>query len=325
MKLRPSSQIALAVTLFACRPPVSPVPAGPDQDAARWVESTLASLDLSAKAAQMVMVRVHGYPYHPQSPEYRQLLEEVRELGVGGLVAFDSEVESLPRLLDRLQEAAPVPLLVAADMERGMAFRVRRGVVPIPYAMAIGATRSEELARWTGEVAAREGRALGVHWALAPVVDVNVNPENPVIHLRSYGEDPDLVGRLAAAFVAGARAGGLMTTAKHFPGHGDTAVDSHLALPVLTPGRERLEAVELAPFRRAIAAGVDSVMVGHLAVPALATHYSVICFLPCGRVFGFCEAQEESPRTRSYFGERLQAASRFVAQRPYETVPAQEN
>ena len=266
------SATALAFALLACRPPVSPAPPRPvavDPDATRWVESTLASLDLREKAAQIVMVRVHGYPYHPESPEYLTLLEEVRDLGVGGLVAFDSEVESLPRLLDRLQETAAVPLLVAADMERGMAFRVRRGAVEIPFAMAIGATRSAELARWTGEVAARQGRALGVHWALAPVVDVNVDPHNPVINLRSYGEDPELVARLAAAFVDGARAGGLMTTAKHFPGHGDSAVDSHFALPVLAVDRQRLEEVELAPFRRAIAAGVDSVMIGHLAVPAL--------------------------------------------------------
>jgi beta-glucosidase-like glycosyl hydrolase/CubicO group peptidase (beta-lactamase class C family) len=154
-------------------------------------------------------------------------------------------------------------------MERGMNFRIRRGVVPLPSAMAVGATRSEEDARFTGEVTAREGRALGVHWAFAPVADVNSNPANPIINVRSYGEDPELVGRMTAAFVGGAHAGGLMATVKHYPGHGDTASDSHLQLATISGDRERLDRVELRPFRDAIAAGVDAVMLGHIAVPAL--------------------------------------------------------
>ena len=163
----------------------------------------------------------------------------MRALKVGTLVVFDSEVGSLPRLLNELQAAADVPLLVAADMERGLAFRIRRGVVPLPFAMALGATRSPEAARFAGEVAAREGRALGIHWAFAPVADVNNNPANPVINVRSFGEDPELVARLVGAFVKGARSGGLLTTAKHFPGHGDTAVDSHLQLAHAWPRTAR--------------------------------------------------------------------------------------
>jgi beta-glucosidase-like glycosyl hydrolase/CubicO group peptidase (beta-lactamase class C family) len=135
--------------------------------------------------------------------------------------------------------------------------------------MPVGATHSEDAARFFGEVTAREGRALGIHWTFAPVLDVNNNPDNPVINIRSFGEDPELVGRLGAAFIEGARNGGMMTTAKHFPGHGDTAVDSHVDLPAIAGDRERLERVEWPPFREAIAAGVDSVMVGHVAVPAL--------------------------------------------------------
>ena len=198
-----------------------------------------------------------------------ELRREVRDLKVGSLVVFESEVGSLRRVLERLQALAEVPLLVSADMERGLSFRVRRGVVPLPYAMAIGATRSEEAARFSGEVTAREARALGLHWALAPVADVNNNPANPVINIRSYGEDPELVARLAAAFIGGAQQGGLLTTVKHFPGHGDTAVDSHLQMPTLTADRSRLDSVELLPFRRAVEAGVDAVMLGHIAVPAL--------------------------------------------------------
>ncbi len=135
--------------------------------------------------------------------------------------------------------------------------------------MAIGATRSLDAARFAGELTARECRALGIHWALGPVADVNNNPDNPVINARSFGEDPELVARMVEAWIAGARAGGVLTTVKHFPGHGDTAIDSHLALPVIGGDRARLEAVELRPFRAAIAAGVDAVMLGHLLVPAL--------------------------------------------------------
>jgi beta-glucosidase-like glycosyl hydrolase/CubicO group peptidase (beta-lactamase class C family) len=226
-------------------------------------------MTLEERVAQMIGVRAFGLHYHPASEEGRRLRREVRDLGVGSVVVFESEVDALPRLLNGLQALAKVPLLVSADMERGMSFRIRRGVVPLPYAMAIGATRSEEAARFTGEVTAREGRALGVHWALAPVADVNNNPGNPVINIRSYGEDPELVARLDAAFVRGAREGRLLTTVKHFPGHGDTAVDSHLQLATVGANRAHLEMVELLPFRRAVEAGVDSVMLGHIAVPSL--------------------------------------------------------
>jgi len=226
-------------------------------------------MSLKEKVGQMIGLRTPGYYRNPASPEARQLRERLRALGIGCVVVFDSEVEALPRVLNDLQKSVDVPLLVAADLERGMAFRIRRGVVQLPYAMAVGATASEDAARFTGEVAAREARALGVHWAFAPVADVNSNPSNPVINIRSYGEDPALVARLTAAFVRGARGGGLMTTVKHFPGHGDTAADSHLQLSRIGADRERLEAVELVPFRMAIEAGVDSVMLGHIAVPSI--------------------------------------------------------
>ncbi len=217
----------------------------------------------------MIGVRVTGLPRNPASASAQRLRQQVRGLKVGALVVFDSEVGSLPRLLNELQETANVPLLISADMERGLAFRIRRGVVPLPFAMAIGATRSPDAARFAGEVAAREGRALGIHWAFAPVADVNNNPANPVINVRSFGEDPELVGELVGAFVKGAKAGGLLTTAKHFPGHGDTAIDSHLQVARVDADRARLLAVELRPFRRAVEAGVDWVMMGHIAVPAL--------------------------------------------------------
>jgi beta-glucosidase-like glycosyl hydrolase/uncharacterized protein YbbC (DUF1343 family) len=234
-----------------------------------WVRTTLAAMSLEEKAAQMIMVATTGYPRNPRSLDEVELVEAVRDTGVGGLILMRSEAGTIPRLLNELQGEARIPLLVAMDMERSLSFRLRRGSVDLPWAMAVGATRSEDAARFLGEVTAREGRALGIHWAFAPVVDVNNNPDNPVINIRSFGEDPEMVARLGAAFIEGARSGGLLTSAKHFPGHGDTAVDSHVGLPVISGDRVRLETVELPPFRAAIDAGVDSIMVGHMAVPAL--------------------------------------------------------
>jgi beta-N-acetylhexosaminidase len=267
----------LASPSFRAPGPIAPdpaaaaatAPAASPSPSYRWARETLAHLTLEEKVGQMVGVRAFGHYQHPRAEEARRLRQAVRDLKVGALVVFESEVEALPRQLNALQDLARVPLLVSADMERGLSFRVRRGVVPLPYAMAVGATRSEEAARFVGEVTAREGRALGIHWALAPVVDVNNNPANPVINIRSFGEDPELVSRLSAAFVAGAQAGGLLTTVKHFPGHGDTSVDTHLQLAQIAGDRARLEAIELMPFRRSVAAGVDSVMLGHISVPAL--------------------------------------------------------
>ncbi len=255
-----------------CRAPARVAPAAPTPTpppSYPWARATLAKMTLPEKVGQMVGVRASGLYRNPQNEDQKELRREVQELGVGALVVFESEVESLPRVLNELQDLAKVPLLVSADMERGMAFRVRRGVVPLPFAMAVGASGSEDAARFMGEVTAREGRALGIHWALAPVADVNNNPANPVINIRSFGEDPDRVGRLVAAFVKGVRSGGLLSTVKHFPGHGDTAVDSHMQLAQLGVPRSRLDSVELLPFRRAVESGVDSVMLGHIAVPSL--------------------------------------------------------
>jgi len=279
---------ALALTAAGCRPPAPSTPAAvasPSPPSYRWAAETLKRLTLEEKAAQMVGVRVFGLYRNPRSAAVLRLRELVGGLRVGGVVVFESEVESVPRVLNELQSLAPVPLLVAADLERGLAFRIHRGVVPLPHAMAIGATGSDEAARFAGEVTAREARAVGIHWAFAPVADVNSNPGNPIVNIRSFGEDPERVARLSAAFVRGARDGGLLTTAKHFPGHGDTAVDSHLQLATVTADRDRLRRVELLPFRRDVDAGVDAVMMGHIAAPALDPSGAPASLsLPIGRV-----------------------------------------
>ena len=214
------------------------------------------------------MPAIRGIHLNEAGAEYKQLQYEARELGVGGFILFEGDIYESAVLINRLQSQARIPLLIGSDFERGAAFRIRN-TLPLPWNMAVGATRSEQWAYRQGRITALEARALGVNWIFAPVVDVNNNPANPVINIRSYGEDPQVVGRLGAAFVAGAQRAGVLATAKHFPGHGDTEVDSHLSLPVIAAQRPRLEQIEWVPFREAIRAGVMTVMTAHIAVPAL--------------------------------------------------------
>jgi beta-N-acetylhexosaminidase len=173
-------------------------------------------------------------------------------------------------LLNRLQQDSKLPLLIAADFERGLTMRLY-GATEFPHAMAFGAAGKLSYAEDFGRITAQEARAIGVHWNFFPVADVNSNPANPIINTRSFGEDPQQVGDLVAAYIRGARANGMLTTVKHFPGHGDTVTDSHLSVAQVTGDLARLQSVELSPFRKAIEAGVDSVMVAHVTVPALET------------------------------------------------------
>jgi beta-N-acetylhexosaminidase len=214
---------------------------------------------------------------------WRRLERYVREDHVGGFTVSVGSPTELAAKLDALQRLSGLPLLVGADLEAGAGFRARGGyylpaatelggATLLPPNMALGAAAlggDTTLAYEAGKVTAREGRALGIHLAYAPVLDVNNNPANPVINTRSYGEDPQLVARLGAAFVRGLQEGGMIATAKHFPGHGDTDVNSHLALPTVGASRARLDSVELPPFRAAVAAGVGAVMSFHGAVPSL--------------------------------------------------------
>ena len=171
-------------------------------------------------------------------------------------------------LLNRLQSESKLPLLFAADFERGVATRLI-GATNFPHAMAFGADGKLQDAENFGRITAQEARAIGVHWNFFPDADVNSNPANPIINTRSFGEDPKQVGDLVIAYIKGAHEGGMLTTVKHFPGHGDTATDSHLGVASVSGDRAHLDSVELPPFRQAIAAGVDSVMVAHVTVPAL--------------------------------------------------------
>jgi beta-N-acetylhexosaminidase len=245
--------------------------------AQRWASG----MSLRDEAAQLVFIPFHGGAPHSRSREYRQFLSLVRDYKVGGLVLVNwsngrvlarAQPHATAAFLNRMQKLARVPLLVGGDFERGASMRVD-GTTVFPHAMAFGAAGDPEFARAEGEVTAREARALGVHWLFYPVADVNNNPENPIINIRSFGENPAAVAANVKAFIEGAHADRknlVLTTAKHFPGHGDTAVDTHLNLATITADRARLDAVEFVPFRAAIAAGTDSVMTAHIAVPALA-------------------------------------------------------
>jgi beta-N-acetylhexosaminidase len=272
----------LLPTLFSCQsiPVPSPVrkpdlrvlsgesaPAGGWSDA-RAVDSVLSTLTLEEKVAQMIMLRVPGYYLSTDGDLFDRLVRKVTVRKVGGLILTQGDVFESVMTLNALQRLAPLPLLVAADFEKGIAMRIRRGT-SFPDAMALGAARKPDLALRMGKAIALEGRAIGVHENYAPVADINTNPANPAINTRAFTDDPVLDSSLVAAFVRGCLEGGQIPTAKHFPGHGDTGDDSHLTLPVLSLSRSRLDSVELKSFRSSIDAGVPAVMVGHLLVPAL--------------------------------------------------------
>ena len=257
-----------------------PAPATLDDDARRWTDRTLATLTLRQAVAQLVIPWIPGGYASESDPDFRELLGWV-EQGLGGVLISIGVPDAYAGKLNRLQSRAGIPLLVTSDFENGgPGMRINHsyaipsllpqgGGTSFPPTMAFGAAGDEELAFEYGRITAVEARAVGVHWLFAPVLDVNSNPDNPVINTRSFGEDPVAVGRLGAAFIRGARAGGALTTAKHFPGHGDTRTDSHIELPVIGADRGRLDRVELVPFRMAVDAGVDAVMTAHVAVPGV--------------------------------------------------------
>jgi beta-N-acetylhexosaminidase len=246
-------------------------------DARAWVDETLAALTLREKAGQLIMPWIGGDYVPTDSDEFDRLVEWVATHGIGGVVISVGMPHSYASKLNALQRRAAVPLLVGSDMENGPGMRMagiysfphllhQGGGTDFPPVMALGATGSERLAYELAGVLGREARAVGVHIVFGPVVDVNSNPANPIINTRSFGEDPELVARLGNAYIRGARAANLMTTAKHFPGHGDTSEDSHIVLPSITADRARMDAVELPPFRAVIDGGVDAVMTAHIAV-----------------------------------------------------------
>ncbi len=242
--------------------------AGLTPDGARWVEKTMRRLSLEDKVAQMIGCRYSGEFLPADGDQLAYLKRLVSKHKIGGLAIFLGEAYETAILNNALQSASDVPLLMGSDLERGAGNQIS-GATLFPTIMGLGAAGSEELAYAMGRTTALEARAVGLHMTYAPVVDVNINPDNPIINTRAVGEDPALVARIAAAFARGCQDNGLIATAKHFPGHGDTDQDSHILLPVIKADRARLDRVELAPYRTLIAAGVGAIMISHLTAPAL--------------------------------------------------------
>jgi beta-N-acetylhexosaminidase len=243
----------------------------------KWAEKTLRKLTLEEKIGQVFMIWCRASFLNVENPEYLQLLDSMQKYHVGsfamtvhvdGPYLLRSEPYEAAELLNRLQKESKLPLLFAADFERGVSMRLM-GTTVFPHAMAFGGDGKVEDAEAFGRISAEEARAIGIHWNFFPDADVNSNPANPIINTRSFGEDPKQVGDLVAAYIKGAHEGGMLTTVKHFPGHGDTATDSHLGVASVGVDRAHLDSIELPPFRQAIEAGVDSVMVAHVTVPAL--------------------------------------------------------
>ena len=250
----------------------------PQSEGGKWAQRTLSTLSLEEKVGQLFMIRMRVEFLGEGSPEYLRLSDGIRKYHVGSLAMsvpaegrffHGNNRDQTVGLLNRLQSEARLPLLVAGDFERGVLPARLFGTTVFPHAMAFGAAGNLAYAEEFGRITAQESRALGVHWNLFPVADVNSNPANPIIGTRAFGANPLQVGDLVAAYIRGARANGMLTTAKHFPGHGNTATDSHIAAPSVDEDWGRLNAVDLPPFRKAIAAGVDAVMTAHVRVPAL--------------------------------------------------------
>ena len=254
-----------------------PGPVHLDKQGEKWARESLKKMSPEQKIGQMFMIWSQAQFMNVDSPEYIRLRDTMRKYHIGGFgltVRFEdgflykNEPLEAAMVTNQLQKDSEFPLIFAADFERGLAFRLKE-VTDFPHAMAFGAAGNVEFAREAGRITGQESRAIGVHWNWFPDADVNSNPANPIINIRSFGEDPKLVGDMAAAYIEGAHQYGMLTTAKHFPGHGDTDTDSHTSVPIVNQDKAYFENVALPPFRAAIKAGVDAIMVAHILAPAL--------------------------------------------------------
>lgn len=233
-----------------------------------WVDQTLAPMTLDEKLGQLLFPATQGRFLNLESGPFREIKDNIQKIHVGGYIIRGGDPAITYLLVSRMQELARVPLLIAADLEGGPGYQFD-GATRYPRAMALGATGNPQYAYDVASLTAREARAMGIRVNFYPVVDVNNNPSNPIINIRSFGENALRVSEFGAAYIKGMQEAGVIATAKHFPGHGDTSVDSHLELPVIVFDRARLNAIELPPFEAAIQAGVGSVMTAHIYLPQL--------------------------------------------------------
>jgi beta-N-acetylhexosaminidase len=293
-RLLPAIALAFLGTLVVQAQPQPPL----DKAARAWVDTTIKKMSVEQIVGQMIFAPFNSTYLSSDTDAYEALVKLVHETHIGGVIAFGG-TEPIPQvmlnntygavilgqplelasILNRLQSVSTLPLLTSSDFEWGVQMRIA-GATKFPRAMAFGAAGDPQLAYEAGRVVGAESRALGVHVDFGPVADVNNNPRNPVINIRSFGEDPALAGTMVSGWVRGLQDAGMLATLKHFPGHGDTDVDSHLGLPIVTHPRERLDAVELAPFKSGIAAGAAGVMVAHIELPAIDPEKQPATFSP---------------------------------------------
>ncbi|CAN5401275.1 glycoside hydrolase family 3 protein [soil metagenome] len=271
----------------------------PSKKAWVWADKTLKKMPVEEKVGQLIHVGINARFANQDSFFFKDLRRHVTENKVGGIIFFGAPIYETTHIANRMQEAAKIPLLMSLDAETGIGMRFE-DATNFPWAMAVTATGEPEFARRMGVITGREARAIGIQHVYAPVLDVNNNAANPVINVRSYGEDPDNVARFGIAFAEGVQSQKVIATAKHFPGHGDTNVDSHRGLPIIDLPRERLTSLELVPFKKAIDAGIGSIMIAHIALPQI-------------------DAEEAKPLA-VYRGGDAEAGAEIVSQKA--TVPA---
>jgi beta-N-acetylhexosaminidase len=291
--------LVLLTAAASAKTKYQPLPVKLDHDAEKWAEKTLKKLSTEEKVGQLFMVWTRAEFLNVDSSTYQQLRDEMNKYHVGSFAMtvryeppflYKNQPYEAAELLNRLQSDSKLPLLIAADFELGVSNRLH-GTTAFPNAMAIGATGQTKYAEDFGRITAEEARAIGVQWNFYPDADVNSNPDNPIINTRSFGEDPQQVADFVSAYIRGAHSAGMLVTAKHFPGHGDTATDSHLGVAQVTGDRARLDSVELPPFRMAIKAGVDAIMVAHVTVPALDPRPNTVATISSPIVSGLLKQQ----------------------------------
>ncbi|KXK04765.1 MAG: glycoside hydrolase [Acidobacteria bacterium OLB17] len=243
-------------------------PFAPSEKDWKRADKLLKKMSLEEKVGQLIQIGINARFANRDSAYFKELKRQVVENKIGGVIFFGAPMYETSVLINRMQAEAKLPLLMALDAETGVGMRFA-DAVNFPWAMAVAATGEPDYARRIGVITAREARAMGFQHIYAPVLDVNNNATNPVINVRSFGEDPQDVARFGTAFIDGVQSERAIATAKHFPGHGDTAVDSHRGLPIIDHSLASLEKTELVPFRAAVKDGVASVMIAHIALPQI--------------------------------------------------------
>ncbi len=240
----------------------------PSKNAWKFADKQLKKMSVEEKVGQLIQIGINAKFTNQDSAYFQDIKRDVVQNKVGGIILFGAPIYETVQLVNRMQENAKTPLLISVDAETGVGMRFG-DATNFPWNMAVGATGNPEYARKMGVITGREAKALGIQHVFAPVLDINNNANNPVINVRSFGEDPETVAAFGVAFMEGLQSQGVLATAKHFPGHGDTDVDSHRGLPIIDHSRESLEKTELVPFRRAIEAGIGSIMIAHIGLPQI--------------------------------------------------------